>query len=260
MPLDTVDAAIPVRPSNAGAIEACGLFHALSEQVRSRLASNSFMAYAERGQMIWMADSPAEFCSIVGVGFVKTSRSTPNGQDVPIEMLGPGQVFGLIAVIEGRPLPLTATAVTNSWYLKIPGLEVQLACADDRSFRDKVVETLVRRLKRSELLAARLSSTESDQRIAAALSILADSYGRTTHAGIEIPFPLTRRDLADIAGVAPETTTRIMRRWQGEGTLSGGFGPLTIFRPEAIGILPLERRAPLTILHTHEGAVPRAKC
>jgi CRP-like cAMP-binding protein len=223
MPLKTpiIDGtSIPERPSNISVVQACSLLNALEPDAVERLAERSFMAYAEKGEMIWMAGSPAEFCAVLGTGFVKMSKSTPHGQEVAVELLGPGQAFGLMAAIEGRSFPLSATAVTNSWYLKIPTRELNAVYQESSLLKDRIIRSLGPRIRKAHDMMTRLSSARVEERIAAILFILADSYGRQTKHGIELAVPLTRSDLSEMAGTTTESTIRVLSRWQKEGLVS----------------------------------------
>ena len=217
----TIDVArIPERPSNLSAIHACSLLNCLDAEAVERLAANSFMAYAEKGEMIWMAGAPAEFCSVLGTGFAKMSKATPHGQEVVVELLGPGQAFGLMAAIEGRAFPLSAIAVTNSWYLKIPTRELIAIYQDSAPLKDGIIRSLGPRIRKAHDMMTRLSSARVEERLAAILFILADSYGNSTPKGIVLSVPLTRTDLSEMAGTTTESTIRVLSRWQKEGLVS----------------------------------------
>jgi CRP-like cAMP-binding protein len=223
---------IPERPSNLCVIEACSLLNALEPAAREELAGRAFMAYAEKGEIIWMAGAPADFCSVVGVGFVKMTKSTPHGQEVAVELLGPGQAFGLMAAIEGRSFPLAATAVTNTWYLKIPTRELMCFYRDSTPLKDQIIRNIAPRLRKAHDMMGRLSSGRVDERIAAVLFILADSYGRRTASGIELAVPLTRQDISEMAGTTTESTIRVLSRWQKDGLVSTTKRLITILAPD----------------------------
>lgn len=219
---------VPDRPSNQAVIQACTLLNSLDEEDRARLIACSHMAYAERGETIWIAGTPSEFSAVVGVGFVKMTRSSPHGTEVAVELLGPGQCFGLMAAIEGREFPLSATAVTNTWYLKLPTREVQAIYAASDTLKDQIVRSIGPRLRRAHEMMSRLSSGSVDERIAAVLFILAASYGRPGDGGLKIEVPLTRSDISEMAGTTTETTIRVMSRWQKEGLVSTERHVITI--------------------------------
>lgn len=217
IPIDREIAAFPQRPSNVSTIEACSLLNALSPTERGVLAAHSFMAYAERGELIFLHGAPADFVGVVGNGFVKMSRSTSAGQEVALELLGPGQVFGLLAAIEGRCFPLSATAVTNCWYLKIPVTPFMKVYNAGAGLKDMVIRNVAPRLRKAHDMMLRLSTGRVEERIAAVLFILADSYGVPTEEGTQLTVPLTRQDIAEMAGTTVETTIRILSRWQKDG-------------------------------------------
>ncbi len=189
---------------------------------------NSFMTYADRGEVIWLAGAPSQNICVVGTGFVKMTRSTPQGAEVAIELLGPGQCFGLMVAIEGREYPLTAVAVTKTWYLKIPSRVFMSIYNDSVNLKDHILRTMGPRLRKAHDMMARMSMGRMEQRLAAVLLILMSSYGRKQNAGISIEVPLTRQDLAEMAGTTVETAIRVMSKMQKEGILKTDRQIITI--------------------------------
>ncbi len=225
---------VPDRPANIAVIQACSLLNGLTEEQRQRLAGESFTAYAERSEMIWRAGSAAEFVAIVGAGFIKMTKTTAGGQEVAMELLGPGQCLGLFAAIEGRSFPLNAIAVTNCWYLKIPTRIVAELYDKSSQFKDQIVRGLGPRLRKAHEMMARLSSNKVDERIAAVLFLLADSYGSKQPEGLRIDVPLTRQDISEMAGTTVESTIRTISAWQKGGIVATDRHVLTILKEDAL--------------------------
>lgn len=219
---------IPERPSNVAVVESCTLLNSLTASEREHLIKSTFMAYAERGETIWLSGSPSSFCAIVASGFVKMTRTTSSGQEVAMELLGPGQAFGLLAAIEGRPFPLSAIAVTHCWYLKIPTKTLMDVYNSSSPFKDQIVRTLGPRLRRAHSMMSRLSTGSAAERIAAVLFILADSYGQQLGKTVRLVVPLTRQEIGEMAGTTVETTIRVMSRWQKEGLVETDHHVVTI--------------------------------
>ncbi len=221
-------ASVPEKPSINSVIASCSVLNPLVEAERASLAEQSFMAYAERGEVIWLAGSPSQNIDVVGTGFVKMTRSTPQGAEVAIELLGPGQCFGLLVAIEGREYPLSAVAVTNTWYLKIPTRPFVEIYNSNSNLRDQVLRALGPRLRKAHDMMARMSMGRMEQRIAAVLLILLDSYGQPQKLGTRIEVPLTRQDLAEMAGTTVETSIRVMSKLQKEGIVTTDKQMITI--------------------------------
>lgn len=226
--LELVMSSTTEKPSIDSVIGACSILNALTESERLRLSEQSFMAYAERGEIIWLAGSPSQNIDVVGSGFVKMTRSTPQGTEVAIELLGPGQCFGLLVAIEGREYPLSAIAVTNTWYLKIPTRQFMEIYNANASLRDHILRGLAPRLRKAHDMMARMSTGRVEQRLAAVLLILMDSYGEPLALGTRIAVPLTRQDLAEMAGTTVETSIRVMSKLQKEGILATDKQMITI--------------------------------
>lgn len=222
------------RPSTNSVIEACSVLNALTPEERESLADRSFMSYAERGEAIWLAGAPSDFFAVVGRGFVKMTRTSPQGSEVALELLGPGQCFGLLAALEGRSFPLSAIAVTNCWYLKIPTRALQELYQANPQLRDQILRTLSPRLRRAHDMMARMSTGKVEQRIAAVLLILGESYGEKVGERVRLTVPLTRQDISEMAGTTIETCIRIMSKWQKAGVVSTDHQVITLEQIDAL--------------------------
>ena len=225
---------VPEKPSVLGVIASCSALNPLSDDERDRLADSCFLAYAERGEPVWLAGAPIQFAAVVGTGFVKMTRSTPQGNEVAVELLGPGQCLGLMAVLEGRNYPLNAVAVTDCWYLKVPSRAFLDLYQSNPLLRDTMFRSLAPRLRRAHEMMARMSSDKVDQRIAAVLLLLMDSYGRESDDGLTLSVPLTRQDLSEMAGTTVESAIRVMSRWQKDGSVTTDRQWITVREPAVL--------------------------
>ncbi|MCC6686331.1 MAG: Crp/Fnr family transcriptional regulator [Fimbriimonadaceae bacterium] len=227
------------KPSIKAVLESCSVLNALTPEERSTILEQGFMAYADRGEVIWLAGAPSQNLAVVGTGFVKMTRHTPHGTEVALELLGPGQCFGLLVAIEGREYPLSAVAVTKTWYLKIPTRSFLEIYNSSSNLRDHILRTLGPRLRRAQDMMARMSMGRMEQRLAAVLLILMDSYGQPQKLGTRIVVPLTRQDLAEMAGTTVETAIRIMSKMQKEGIVKTDRQMITVLDPASLSELLL---------------------
>jgi CRP/FNR family transcriptional regulator len=229
---------VPNRPTNLSVIESCGLLAALDATEKQRLAGECSAAHADRGDIIWLAGAPAGFVGVLGAGFVKMTKNSSQGAEIAIELLGPGQCIGVLAAIEGRPLPLTASAVTGVWYLRIPTHVFLEIYNKNSAFKDQVVRSIGPRLRKAHDMMSRLSSGRVAERMAAVMTILMDTYGERRGSGVRLTVPLTRQDLAELTGTTVETAIRVMSRWQKEGVISTERQIITVLREDVLGEAP----------------------
>ncbi len=159
-------------------------------------------------------------------GRIKVVKAIPGGKELILEILGPGDPLGAVAVYEARPYPASAF-----------GLEDSVCVASKRGDFMTLLETcpsLVRGLLggfslRVIELGKRLSEitgSRVEARFAQIFLKLVDRLGQPRDAAMFVPLALSRQDLADLAGTTVETSIRIMSRWGKEGvvmTESEGF-------------------------------------
>ncbi|HMS54122.1 MAG TPA: Crp/Fnr family transcriptional regulator [Fimbriimonadaceae bacterium] len=228
----------PDKPTKLQVLRASTLLNSLTSDETEHLAATSHLAYAERGEAIWLNGSEVDFFGIVGIGFVKMLRSTATGHDVTTELMGPGQVFGLLGAIDGTGCPQTAQAVCNTWYLKVNNREFLSIYRENTVLKEHLVRRTSHRLRNSFAMLARMSTGRVEQRIAAILFMLADSYGAEDGDGITLEVPLTRQDIAEMTGTTVETAIRVMSAWQKKGWLATSHKQITLVKPKDLsGIL-----------------------
>jgi len=163
---------------------------------------------------IFMEGTPAEWFCVVRSGRVKILRAARGGKEVVLELLGPGEPFGGVAVIEQRPYPASAQAIESSVVVKIPREPIVALTQRHPGVIREMALMIGRRLRAAHESVRSLAADPVEARLAAALLRLAERDGQRGARGITLPYPLTRQSLADMTGTTVETTIRIVSRWQ----------------------------------------------
>lgn len=187
-----------------------------------------------KGEILFHQGEPAEAFYLILAGRVRVGQVTPEGQQVIIRYLGPREIAGCVAVCGGMPYPATATAVEDSWFLtwtrpKLAELAArypEIALNAMRIMSGRVVE-LQQRLRE-------MHTERVERRIAHALGRLVVQAGRRTKEGIEIDFPITRQDLAEMTGTTLHTVSRTLSAWEEAGIVIGGRQRVVIANPHAL--------------------------
>jgi len=205
------------RPRAMTVLQSNALFSVLTSPEMDSLASVARLVRAERGELIWFHGSEVDYVGLCADGWIKMVRSSPTGVDATIELFGPGQIFGLLGAVSGCGCPLSAYAVTDLWYLRIPKKTVLDVYEGNVPLKDRLIRKASMRLYGAIDLAARMSSGRVDERIAAILFLLSESYGVKDPTGIRLQVPLTRQEIGEMAGTTVESTIRVMSRWQKDG-------------------------------------------
>jgi CRP/FNR family transcriptional regulator len=183
---------------------------------------------------VFMEGDPGRWFCLVRTGRVKIVRHSRTGKDVVLELLGPGEVFGGVAVIERRAYPAAAQALEPTVVLKIPADPILALTERYPSLVKELALTLGRRLRAAHDSVKALSVDPVEARLAARLLALAEREGtRGTH-GLTLPFHLTRQSLADMTGTTVETTIRIVSRWLRDGLVADEGGRLVVKDADAL--------------------------
>jgi CRP-like cAMP-binding protein len=190
-------------------------------------------SYRAREYVFAEGDPAAWFC-VVRTGHVKIFRQSRGGKEVVMELLGPGEPFGGVAVIERRPYPASAQATEPSVVVKIPQDTIVALSERHPSLIREMALMIGRRLRAAHDSVQALASDPVEARLAATLLRLAEREGARNRHGIMLPFHLTRQSLADMTGTTVETAIRVLSRWLKDGLLRDESSRLIIPSVEAL--------------------------
>lgn len=190
-------------------------------------------SYAGR-EYVFLEGEPATAFCLVKHGHVKIVRHAKAGKDVVLELLGPGEAFGGVAVIERRPYPASAQTTERTVVTKIPQ-EIIVPLAERHPSIVRAMALMIgQRLRAAHESVTALASDPVEARLAGVLLRIADREGVRGAAGTTLPMQLTRQSLADMTGTTVETAIRVLGRWQRDGILRDEGGHVVIPSLEAL--------------------------
>jgi CRP/FNR family transcriptional regulator len=166
-------------------------------------------------------------------GRVKIFKMTPSGKDIILEIFGPGDPLGAVAVYESRPFPASAVAIEDTVFLQIPRASFFALLEGHPSLVRGLLVGLTHRLVELTNRLTELTGGRVEARFARLFLKLAHDLGKPSPDGIFIPLALSRQELADMTGTTIETCIRIMSRW----------GKDEIVRTEKDGFVVMDRSA-----------------
>lgn len=196
-------------------------------EIQALVAVAREQRYAAREYVFEEGDAAAWFC-VVRTGRVRIFRHSRSGKDVVLELLGPGEPFGGVAVIERRPYPASAQATEPSVVVRIPQEPIVALSERHPSVVREMALMIGRRLRSAHDSVESLASDPVEARLAATLLRLAEREGPPVRHGTTLSFHLTRQALADMAGTTVETTIRVVSRWLRDGLVREQGGRLVI--------------------------------
>lgn len=167
----------------------------------------------EKGQYIFKEGDPAESFHVLVSGAVKCVKSSPEGRDAVLKVLLPGDLFCCeAAVFDGAPHPGCAQPMGPVTVLKIPKRVYFRLLKENPEAAFEIIKYLGHRLSEAQETAKAFALERADQCIASLLIKLAERLGTHTDQGVLLDIRLTRQDVADMTGLALETTIRTISK------------------------------------------------
>jgi len=189
------------------------VFRRLTADDRQRLSSVSSVRTFDKGASIFNEGDPSDVMYTVLTGRVKVFKTTARGTDVILELFGPGDPVGAVAVYESRPYPASAVALDPTSCLAIPSQAFFSLLERYPTMVRGLLVGLTHRLVELTNRLTELSGGRIEGRLARFFLKLATDIGQRREDGVFIPLALSRQELADMTGTTIETSIRIMSRW-----------------------------------------------
>jgi CRP/FNR family transcriptional regulator len=183
----------------------------LAQEVRTLLAPHARRRLFAPGELLWREGEDAGMLVALERGRVKAFRILPNGTAVTLLLFGPGDVFGFMPFLDGRPYPATAQALDDVEALVVSPADLRSAFERDPQVALALVRLLATRLREAFDRIERSSVPEVLPRVAAALcALLPEGLAAGELAIIELP--IRSSEFAAAIGVAPESLSRAITK------------------------------------------------
>lgn len=197
----------------------------LSEARTARYAKNA--AVFEQGE-----DAHSFF--VLLHGHVRASKMTPAGEQVVVRYVAPGEIFGVAKAIGLTRYPATATTVDDSVALVWPSAAWPRLVARHPALATNALQTVGSRLQETHTRVMEMSTQQVERRVAHALLRLAKQAGRKVEHGVEIDFPISRQDIAEMTGTTLHTVSRTLSAWEQRGLIESGRQRIVLRDPHRL--------------------------
>jgi CRP-like cAMP-binding protein len=205
-----------------------GLFRGLETGDVAAIAGAAQRRRVAKGGAFFHQGTPASALHVLTLGRAKLVQTTAEGHQVLVRIVGPGDMFGGVALLGDAAYPATAEALSASEAVAWSG--DTLARLMDRfpKLAVNALRVLAGRLQEVQERYRELATERVERRVARAVLRLAGQMGRKEAGGIVIDIPLSRQDLAELTGTTVYTVSRIVSGWQDRGVVQAGRTRLVI--------------------------------
>ncbi len=184
------------------------------------------------GERLFDAGQPCRGFYAVQTGMIRLYRIAPDGHQQTVHLIPPGRSFAEAAMLHFGRYPVSAEAIAaDNELIEFPTEAFRSLLATDAEIQPAMLSTMCARLHQLIERVEDLTLTRADARLARYLLRLP---ARRSAEGHEVALPITKSALARSLAIAPETLSRLLRKWSEERVLTVDGSALVLLRPEQL--------------------------
>ncbi|MBS3941914.1 MAG: Crp/Fnr family transcriptional regulator [Actinobacteria bacterium] len=222
------------RGARVNALARVPFFAGLDHDALHRIDERADMHAMDEGAAVYLAGRAAQRLYVLATGAVKLTVATGDGDEVLLDVLGPGSFLGTLPSLGGTAYAEDAWALTGGCLLSFPAVRFEAVLDEHPAVTRQALAAVGARLQAAQERITRGAAGSAAARIAATLLVLGERLGAERDGRIVLDVPLSREDLASLAGCAPETASRHLSAWKRDGVVDTGRRWVAIRRPDLL--------------------------
>ncbi len=184
----------------------------LPDGQRDALLRSGSAGRMERAEILVRDGDPAHSAFVLLAGHVKIHKSNREGTEVVLELLGPGDLLGEVAIARDAFRSATVTALDAVEHVVIPVTRLRAYFVEHPTALFALLDLTLARLHRSNARRIEYATSGSLARVASRLVELAERFGTPQPDGaIDVKLPITQDELASWSSSSRESTARALR-------------------------------------------------
>jgi CRP/FNR family transcriptional regulator, cyclic AMP receptor protein len=187
-----------------------------------------------RGEVVFHEHDPADTLHLIDKGRFAVRVATPLGDTAILAVLGPGQMFGELALLgdDAERRSATVAALEASETRSVHRIDFERLRERNPGTSNVIVAILSGQMRRLSRHLVEALYVSAEKRVLRRLLEVAEIYG--DEEGGEVMVPLTQEDLAGLAGTSRATVNRVLRDEEARGTVKLGRGRTTVIDVETL--------------------------
>jgi len=207
-------------------IERNRLFRGLAAETIERIAALATRRTHEEGAVVFMRGDPGDsLCGVVS-GRVRISASRAGGREVFLNIMGPGDAFGEIGLLDGKPRTASATALARTELIILRRDRFLDLLASEPTLAMHLIQLLCERVRWTAQLTEDSALLGVPARIAKRLLSLARLNGSEPANGAKLM--ISQEELAQFLGLSRQVINQHLQAWKQEGWVTSGRGSITL--------------------------------
>jgi CRP-like cAMP-binding protein len=185
------------------------------------------------GETIFLMGSMGDSLMAVLSGSVRISVPSPDGKEIVLAIIPPREVFGEIALLDGKERTADARAIGACSLALLERRDVLSFLNNHPKVWPKMVDVLCARLRNTDQHIAEIALLELPARLAKALLRLSNGENGPANRGA-LQIQLSQRELGNMCGASRESINKCLRGWQRRGIVQVEEGAVTVTNRTAL--------------------------
>jgi CRP/FNR family transcriptional regulator, cyclic AMP receptor protein len=171
---------------------------------------------------------------VIVAGAVKIRHQTPDGRETVFAVLGPGDVFGELALFDPGPRTSTVITLTEVDAVRMDRQALRRWIVERPEIAEQLLRVLARRLRHTNNTLCDLIFTDVPARVAKQILDLAMRFGTSIGGSVRVEHHLTQKELAQLVGSSRETVNKALSDFTQRGWIRQQGKSLIIDEPEKL--------------------------
>lgn len=209
------------------------IFQDLSKAEMKEMDRTTTMSTCKRGKIFYQPEDTSEVLFILKKGRVQLYRISPEGKKLVVATIGPGTIFGEMAIVGQQMHNTFAEAVEDCLLCVMSRYDVERLVLSKPTVALRIMDVMAGRLSEAESRLEDMAFKGIPARLAALLLRLRDEQGEKISG-------YSHQDLAEAVGTYRETTTQILNKFKTDGLIEIGRKRIEILDPEGLELVAAE--------------------
>ena len=195
-------------------LESVNLFYDVKDSVIEEISNLCQSKTYPKNSMIILEEEFGDQLFIVRTGTVKITRVNDEGKEVILALLGVGDFFGEMAILDGKSRSANALAQEKCEVITINSADFLNVLKNNFQVSMNLLEELAVRLRKSDQQIEALSLSDAEHRIGVSLLNIAEDMGLIKNGIVTISNLPYQQDIANMAGTSRETVSRVLKMFE----------------------------------------------
>ena len=224
-------------PLDRALLRSLPLFERMADTELDDVLGGAISRRYTAGEVVFEQGQQADHYFVLLHGRLRVTQVTPQGQQVIVRMVNPGDLFGIAKALHRTDYPGTATAVVESIALSWPMSAWSEMLDRHPGFAVNAMQTRGARRQEAHTRRREMATEEVERRVAHAVLRLVQQSGKKEAAGIRIDFPVSKQDIAEMTGTTLHTVSRVLSAWEAAELVEGGRQKLLVREPHKLMLI-----------------------